>query len=174
MSTQNKLAAGADFPALSLPKVGGGEIKLGGPPAGWRMLVVYRGKHCPVCKRYLKTLDGLLDEYRAAGVDVAVASGDPKEKAETEAAEEGWRFPVGYDLSPDQMRKLGLYISNPRSTQETDRPFPEPGLFLINPEGKAQIIDIGNSPWSRPDLANILNGVKIIQERNYPIRGTAD
>ncbi len=173
MSTQNKLSAGAEFPALSLPKVGGGEIKLGGSGA-WQMLVVYRGKHCPVCRRYLKVLGELLDGYKAAGVQVAVASGDPKEKAEIEVVEENWRFPVGYDLSVDQMRKLGLYISNPRSPQETDRPFPEPGLFLINPEGRAQIIDISNAPWSRPDLANILGGVKMIQERNYPIRGTAD
>ena len=32
-------------------------------------------------------------------------------------------FPVGYDLSLDQMRKLGLYISTPRSEKETDRRF---------------------------------------------------
>ena len=44
---------------------------------------------------------------------------------------------------------------------------------MINPEGKVQIIDISNAPWSRPDLANILNGIKIIKERNYPIRGMA-
>ena len=173
MGTQNKLSAGAEFPALSLPKAGGGEIKLGGA-GGWQLLVVYRGKHCPVCRKYLKVLGELLDGYRAAGVQVAVASGDPREKAETEVVEENWQFPVGYDLSVEQMRKLGLYISDPRSPQETDRPFPEPGLFVINPEGKAQIIDISNAPWSRPDLANILGGVKMIQERNYPIRGTAD
>ena len=173
MSTPNKLSAGTEFPALSLPKAGGGEIKLGGS-GSWQMLVVYRGKHCPVCRRYLKVLGELLDGYRAAGVQVTVASGDPKEKAEAEVVEENWQFPVGYDLSVEQMRKLGLYISNPRSPQETDRPFPEPGLFVINPEGKAQIIDISNAPWSRPDLANILGGVKMIQERNYPIRGTAD
>jgi len=172
MTTTSKLQAGVEFPSLSMPKVGGGEMKVGGS-GGWQMLVVYRGKHCPQCKKYLKGLGGLLDEYRATGVDVLVASGDPKEKAETEVVEAGWSFPVGYDLSQDQMRKLGLYISNPRSETETDRPFPEPGLFLINPEGKAQIIDISNAPWSRPDLANILNGVKMIKERNYPIRGTA-
>jgi len=173
MSTRTKLEAGAAFPPLSLPKVGGGDTKVGGN-TGWQMLVVYRGKHCPQCKRYLKGLDGMLDDYRAAGVEVVAASADPKEKAETEVAEEGWRFPVGYDLSQDQMRRLGLYISNPRSAEETDRPFAEPGLFLLNPEGKAQIIDISNAPWSRPDLASILNAVKVIKERNYPVRGTAD
>ena len=33
------------------------------------------------------------------------------------------------------MQALGLYVSTPRSPQETDRPFAEPGLFLINPDG---------------------------------------
>lgn len=171
MSTTTKMQAGAIFPSFTLPRAGGGEIKVGGTGA-WQLLVVYRGKHCPVCRRYLKGLGELLKDFRALGVEVLVVSADPKEKAESELEEEGWTFPVGYDLSLDQMRKLGLYISEPRSPQETDRPFAEPGLFLVNPEGRAQIIDISNAPWARPDLASILGGVKVIQERNYPIRGT--
>jgi hypothetical protein len=70
------------------------------------------------------------------------------------------------------MQALGLYVSNPRSPQETDRPFSEPGLFLINPAGQVQLIDISNAPFARPDLAGIARGAKRIQEMNYPIRGT--
>ena len=70
------------------------------------------------------------------------------------------------------MQQLGLYISHPRSPQETDRPFAEPGLFLINPAGQAQIIDISNAPFARPDLASIARAAKRIQDMNYPIRGT--
>jgi len=171
MSAIPKLQAGAAMPALSVPKVGGGDIKIG--DAGrWQMVVVYRGKHCPICRRYLKGLDGLLEQFRALGAEVVAISGDPREKAETEAAEEGWRFPVGYGLTPEQMRTLGLYISEPRSPQETDRPFPEPGLFVVNPQGRAQVIDISNAPFARPDLQSVLNGLKFVQEKNYPIRGT--
>lgn len=136
------------------------------------MLVVYRGKHCPVCRKYLKTLDDLSHQFNALGVEVLAVSADPKERAESEAREEGWRFPVGYGLSPEQMRSLGLYISEPRSPQETDRPFPEPGLFVVNPEGKVQIVDVSNAPFARPDLNNVLQGLKFIQEKQYPIRGT--
>ena len=75
-------------------------------------------------------------------------------------------------MTPDQMRALGLYISEPRSAQETDRPFAEPGLFVVNPEGNVQIVEISNAPFARPDLAGILHGIKVIQERNYPVRGT--
>lgn len=170
MANSMKLAAGGGFPAVTVPRLGGGVVA---PSAGegWRMLVVYRGKHCPLCKIYLKTLDGLLDEFKAAGVTVMVASGDEEAKAAADVQEHGWRFPVGYAMSAEQMRALGLYVSDPRP-QETDRPFPEPGLFLINPQGNLQIVDVSNAPFARPDLAGVLRGVKLIQERHYPIRGT--
>ncbi|MHA1114391.1 MAG: thioredoxin peroxidase, partial [Alphaproteobacteria bacterium] len=101
-------------------------------------------------------------------------SGDPKEKADADKAELGITFPVAYGLTPDQMRGLGLYISSPRSPEETDRLFPEPALFAINPKGEIQIADISNAPFSRPGLANILSGLTLIQKRDYPIRGTAE
>jgi peroxiredoxin len=172
VNAKQKLQAGATMPRLTLPKVGGGDIALGGE-GRWQMVVVYRGKHCPLCRRYLKTLDDLLEDFRSIGTEVVAVSGDPKEKAESEVSEEGWRFPVAYDLSPEEMRTLGLYISEPRSPQETDRLFPEPGLFVVNPKGKAHIIDVSNAPFARPDLQGVLNGLKFIRERDYPIRGTA-
>lgn len=171
MTTTSKIAAGAAFPEMSWPTTSGAPLDVASAQ-GWRMLAVYRGKHCPLCKKYFKTLDGMVEDFNAAGVTVAAVSADPKEKADADVAEFGWRFPVGYGMTTDQMKLLGLYISEPRSTQETDRPFAEPGLYVVNPEGKVQIVEISNAPFARPDLAGILHGIKIIQERNYPIRGT--
>lgn len=171
MTQGSRPQAGAEFPAISMPKAGGGNLTLGGP-GSWQAVVVYRGKHCPLCRRYLKILDDLLDEYTKAGIGVVAVSADPKEKAESQAAEEGWRFPVGYDLTLEQMRTLGLYISDPRSPQETDRPFAEPGLFVVNAEGRVQAVDISNAPYARPDLASLLSGIKNTKEKNNPVRGT--
>lgn len=171
MQTMMKLAAGAAFPSLPFASVAGPTVDVASM-AGWRLLVVYRGKHCPLCKQYFATLKGLSGDLAAAGVSIVTVSADPKEKAEADVASEGWTFPVGYGLTLDQMRTLGLYVSEPRSPQETDRPFAEPGLFVINPEGRVQIVDVSNAPFARPDLAAILRGIKIIQERQYPIRGT--
>jgi peroxiredoxin len=171
MTHSMKRSAGAPFPAVRVARLGGGELD----PAvmdGWRLLVVYRGKHCPLCKPYLSTLDGLLETFAEAGVQVMAVSADPEEKAAADLAQFGWRFPLGHGLTMEQMRALGLYISEPRSPQETDRPFAEPGLFLINPEGRVQLLDISNAPFARPDLAAIARGAKRIQEMNYPIRGT--
>lgn len=172
MAVERKIAPGAQMPKMSLPAVDGGQVQLGGE-GRWQVAVVYRGRHCPLCRKYLKTLDGLLDDFRGIGADVIALSGDPRDRAHEEAIEENWRFPVACEISQDQMRELGLYISEPRSEQETDRPFPEPGLFVTNPEGKVHIVDVSNAPFARPDLQGVLNGLRFIQEKNYPIRGTA-
>jgi peroxiredoxin len=173
MAMSEKLGAGAPVPAITLDKVGGGKVTIGGARDKWQLVVVYRGKHCPICKRYLAGLKDLVDGYATAKTDVVAVSGDPREKAESFMAEIQPNFPVGYGLSIADMRRLGLYVSSPRSPQETDQPFAEPGLFVVNPKGEAQIVDISNAPFARPDLAAILKGLQFIQEKGYPIRGTA-
>lgn len=167
-----KLEAGAAMPAMTLPAVGGGEVKIGGG-GRWQLVIVYRGKHCPICTRYLQTLEGMKGDFAGRETEIVAVSGDPREKAEAHAGELGLSVPVGYGLSVEQMRALGLYVSSPRSTQETDRPFAEPGTYLVNPDGKIQIVDISNAPFSRPDLAGLVRGIGVIQDKDYPIRGTA-
>ncbi|MEH6526080.1 MAG: peroxiredoxin-like family protein [Sneathiella sp.] len=171
----DKLAPGSIFPEVIVPTVAGGQVilgKAGSDNDHWQLVVVYRGKHCPICARYLTTLKELESEFGAQGVDIVAVSGDGIEKAKTQVEEGELSFPVGYDLQPSQMEALGLYISDPRSPQETDQPFAEPGLFAIRPDGQIQIIDISNAPFARPDLNSILKGITFIREKGYPIRGT--
>ncbi|MEE8188646.1 MAG: peroxiredoxin-like family protein [Kiloniellales bacterium] len=167
-----KLQSGGPMPEMVLPALGGGEVKLGGT-GRWQLVIVYRGKHCPICAHYLTEMEGMKDDFAKLSTEVVAVSCDPKEKAEAHAGELGLSLPVGYDLSIAQARDLGLYVSNPRSAEETDRPFTEPGTFLVNPEGNLHIIDISSAPFARPPLAGLLRGISFIQERNYPIRGTA-
>lgn len=169
----NKIAAGADLPEMTLPTVGGGEVQIGGSRDGWQALFVYRGLHCPICKTYLAKLEARLGEFAGFGAEVVTVSGDPKEKAEAFAEQAGLTFPVAYGLSVEQMRLLGLYISAPRSDTETDRPFPEPALFVTTPEGKVQIVEIANAPFVRPDLDLIVRGLDRAKD-GYPIRGTME
>lgn len=171
-----KLTAGYALPNITIAKLGGGEIHLSKASKGydWRMVVVYRGKHCPICTKYLSTLNDLLPEFNDIGVDVVAVSADSAEKAGIQLGEINPNFDVGYGLTLVQMHQLGLYISNPRSAEETDRPFAEPALLVINDKGELQIIDISNAPFARPELNSILMGLKFIRnpENNYPIRGT--
>lgn len=168
------LQSGEAFPKQDVPRLGGGTMTLGSPQKGrdWQMVVVYRGLHCPICKKYLTKLEEIKDRFYDNGIDIAVVSGDPEEKAQAMADELGLGVPVGYGLSIDQMQKLGLYVSHPRGPQETDRPFPEPGLFVVNGEGKLHIVDVSNAPFSRPDLESLAGGLEFIRGNDYPIRGT--
>lgn len=168
------LSAGSTFPKTDVAGLGGAAITLGAPAGGhdWQMVVVYRGLHCPLCKNYLSKLQELEPDLNALGVDVVAVSGDPQEKAQAFADEKDLSIAMGYGLSVDQMKTLGLYISEPRSAQETDRPFPEPAVFVVNDTGAIQIIDISNAPFARPDLQGLTNGIKFVRANDYPVRGT--
>ncbi|KLV05539.1 thioredoxin peroxidase [Photobacterium aquae] len=174
--TSGKLKAGSIFPAIALPTLTGTDVILGVPQQGtdWQMVVIYRGRHCPLCTRYLNELETLREQFGALGIDIVVASADSEEQLRTHMDNLSVSFPIGYGLNIEQMQQLGLYISHPRSAQETDHPFAEPGLFVINENNEIQIIDISNAPFARPDLKTLLAGLAFIRnpENNYPIRGT--
>lgn len=168
-----KPAAGGALPVLSFPKVGGGSLSVGGARERWTLFVVYRGKHCGRCKKYLTILEGMKGEWEKAGFDIVAVSADPQEKAQADIAEFGWSFDIGYGLSETQMKDLGLYISDPLSPSETDRRFAEPGIFCVRPDGTNQIVAISNGPAARPDLAELLDGMIFTIENDRPARGMA-
>jgi peroxiredoxin len=148
----------------------GGDISIGGARERWSMLVVYRGRHCPRCKRYLNKLQAMLSQWQAL-LDLAVVSADDHTKAAADLAEFGWTFPLGYGLSEAQMGALGLYISDPISEAETTTRFAEPGVFVVRPDGTLMLTDISNGPAARPDLNELLDGVRFNIENDRPTRG---
>lgn len=166
----SKFEAGAAFPDFTWQSTADEEVTPALVP-GWRLLVIYRGKHCPICKSYLTTLNGMQDDLAKAEVAVWALSSDPLERAKGEAIENGWTLPILTGLGQEEMRTLGLYISSPRSTDETDRNFAEPATFLINPGGNVQIVEISNAPFARPDLKGLVQGIKFVKDQDYPVRG---
>ena len=78
---------------LSLTSIDGGRVTIGGVSERWVMLFVYRGRHCPRCKRYLNKLNEILDKWQAL-LDVIVVSADSKEKAIADRDQFGWQFLV--------------------------------------------------------------------------------
>ena len=71
------------------------------------------------------------------------------------------------------MRELGLYVSEPLSEAETTDLFSEPGTFAIRPDGSLMLVDISNGPAARPDLDELLDGMKFNINNDRPVRGTA-
>ncbi|WP_020209915.1 peroxiredoxin-like family protein [Gilvimarinus chinensis] len=175
MYTQ-KLHAGSEFPALQVKNLAGDTVNLASTDSDsdWKMVVVYRGKHCPICTKYLNELETYVSDLKKLGVDLVAVSADSEAQLKAHMDKLDINFPIAYGLSQEQMLQLGLYISTPRNAEETDHNFAEPALFVINAEGNIQIIDISNAPFSRPDLKSVISGLKFIRdpENNYPIRGT--
>lgn len=174
--TTTKLAAGDTFPSLVVPGLDGDshDISKSTGNADWHMLVVYRGRHCPMCTKYLNALEPFQERLAAIGISLSVVSGDSFEQLQSHLEKLDGTFPLYYGLTVEQMKELGLYISHPRSPKETDHPFAEPGLFVINHEGALQVVDISNNPFVRPALETLVSGLEWIRnpDNNYPIRGT--
>ena len=171
--TAHKPRVGKTIEKLSLQPVDGGPpIVVGESKDRWTMLFVYRGRHCPRCKRYLNKLNQALDSWLDV-MDVVVVSADTQAKAQDDRDEFGWNFDLCYGLTVPQMRALGLYVSEPLSEAETTDLFAEPGAFAIRPDGTLMLVDISNGPAARPDLDELLDGMTFNIENDRPVRGTA-
>ena len=181
--TGQKFTPGERCPNFQIAGVGGKQLTLSeiAIPGNWKLIVFYRGLHCPFCISYIKELNDMRASFAESNVQVLAVSADPLEKASRFAQENGIEIELGYDISIRQMNKLGLYISDPANDAETDRPFCEPGLFVVNAEGLVHILDISNAPFSRPELQKIKRALDYIRlpkqqrqdtyDANYPIRG---
>ena len=87
----DKPASGERFPDVTVPRLGGGELRLGKPvdDHDWQIVVVYRGKHCPICKTDLTELERTAPDFARASVGVVAVSGDPEDRARTFIEEPG-------------------------------------------------------------------------------------
>lgn len=172
----NKPKPGQPFPKIEVPQVGGGSLDLGerSTDDNWKLLVVYRGRHCPICTRYLNELNAIVPQLAELGVDVAAVSADSEARANEQLAQVNPDFPVGHNLSIPQMEELGLYISSPRHGMDVEAPFAEPGLFVIDQTGETRVADISNVPFARPDLGSMLKGITFMRgmKGDFPANGT--
>ena len=135
------------------------------------MIVIYLGLHCPICKTYTAKIEAQKDKFDELETDIVFISGDTAKKVKDFASEVGLNLPIAYDLSIQRIRQLGLDISVSR-LNETDRPFPEPGLFVFNEKGQPHILEISNAPLIRPEPELIIRCIMHIKKNNYPNRGT--
>ena len=119
-----------------------------------------------MCTEYLTKLKDHIPDLADIGIDVVAASADSKEQLDahlnrTDKHRLGEvNFPIAYGLNEDDLLALGTYISCLRSDKETDHPFAEPALFVINEHGTVQVVDYSNNPFVRPELATLVRGLK--------------
>lgn len=170
------LQPGQSFPAIIVPTLGRKKRALyeASGKNKWQLVIVYRGRHCPLCTRYLKEIDETLDQFASLNVDVIAVSADNEAQATEQMEQVNPRFDIGYDLTMAQMEELGLFISGPQNGQNVLRPFAEPGLFVINEKGNIRILDVSNVPFARPSVASMLMGLNYLRQNDgaFPINGT--
>ena len=166
---------GSQAPELSVDTVGGRGWTLSEQePERFTMIVFYRGRHCPVCRKYIGELDGLVGDFAERGVDVIAVSGDDEDRAEQ--SREEWELEnveIGYGLSEDQMAAWGLFVSSALLDDEPDR-FSEPGLFLVDAENRVFYATVNSMPFGRPPLSEMLDAVDFVIGKDFPARGIVE
>ncbi len=71
-------------PDLNIQLVNGTQWKLSEQsPKNFTMLLFYRGKHCPVCKKQLQELQSSLSKFTDRGVNVIAINSEYEEVGET-------------------------------------------------------------------------------------------
>ena len=173
--TNIKLQPGSDFQPFDVFDLNGNAVTLGKHDNHWQMIIIYRGRHCPLCTKFLNKLETYRQRLQDTQINIVAVSADSKEQLEEHLGNLSVDFPMFYGLTEAQMKSLGVYISLPRSKKETDHNFPEPAMFIINKMGQLHVVDIANNPFVRPDLETLVSGLEWIKnpDNNYPIRGTA-
>jgi peroxiredoxin len=164
-------------PTLMVWLAGGGVFELATEPATtFTLIVFYRGRHCPVCRSYLRSLEEHLEQFSQRGVTVVAVSTDTVERAE--AAKADWnlaRLRIGYGLTLSDARRWGLFVSASRGKTslgiEEPALFPEPGLFLVRPDGTLFFSSVQSMPFARPRFDDILGAIDYVLKNDYPPRG---
>ncbi|MBJ7882835.1 redoxin domain-containing protein [Gelidibacter salicanalis] len=141
-------------------------------PENFTRLVVYRGKYCPICKKYLQTIQKHIKAFSEKGVNVIAISSDSEKRAK--ATYEEWKvkdLPIGYNFPITDARTWGLAIS--KGIKEEPEEFIEPALFLIRPDQTLYTSSIQTMPFARPEIEDLLKSIDFIIKEAYPARGEA-
>lgn len=171
-----KILPGRPMPDITLPAIGKNSTwRLAEKPRGkYRLLVVYRGHHCPLCKKQLESIAQQLAEFESRKVDVIALSCDNEGRA-TKSYNE-WQVdgvPIAYGLPVDEALNWGLFVSTAVKDVEPDL-FSEPGLFLLDEKSEVRALWVQSVPFARPSISDILQAIDFIEENSYPPRGTVE
>ncbi len=160
-------------PDFTVPMTDGGQFQLN-QRAGdnFTLLLFYRGLHCPICKGQLRDLQSKLSDFSERGVAVVAISMDDQERAQKSAEDWGIdELMLGYGLSEEMARQLGLYVSVGRPDSPEPAIFSEPALFLVRPDQTLYFASVQSMPFTRPPLDQLMMGIDYALANDYPARG---
>ena len=169
------LVPGQKAPDLDLPLTIDARFELSKQqPENFTMLVFYRGKHCPICKKYLEEIGAKLETITKRGINVFAVSMDSEDRAMVSDREwETHDLPLVHSMTEDKAREYGLYISEKREGSEEPDRFSEPGMVLVRPDGTVFMVQTQSAPFTRPDIDQLMSNLGFVMKNDYPARGTA-
>jgi peroxiredoxin len=152
------LANGSVFPALDLPAVGGGTMRLPDDLAGsWAVVIIYRGHWCPYCKAQLTAYQRALPNLTEAGIRVAALSVDDEEHATEMARRHGLEFPIGYDADAQRV------AATLQSYQHNDPAYLESSGFVLDPDTRIVVAAYSSNAIGRLLPDDVLGLVRYAQ-----------
>jgi peroxiredoxin len=129
-----RLENGQTFPALQLPRVGGGTVSLPDELAGdFGVVLVYRGSWCPYCNAQLAAVSRAKQGLDEAGVQVVALSVDDEATSTALADKLRLTFPLAHSADADQVAAaIGAYVNDdPRYLQSTGVVLAPDGTVVI-------------------------------------------
>lgn len=167
------LIPGQPVPALDLPLTIGAQYDLSKQrPDNFTLVAFYRGSHCPLCRSYLEEMGSKVEALSEHGINPVAVSMDARERAMT--VDSDWKtgdLPLAYAMDEDTAREWGLYISQARDGSDEPEVFSEPGMFLVRPDGTLYMSQVQSAPFTRPPLDELIEGIEVALEQDYPSRG---
>lgn len=140
------------------------------------LICFYRGLHCSICAPYLNSLEEHVPLFAERGVATIAISSDDRERARRMAEKVNAKaLRIGYGLDLAKARQWGLYLSASRGKTsvgiEEPAIFPEPGIFMVQPDRSLYWAMVQSMPYARPHFPDLLNALDRVIEVNYPARG---
>ena len=155
----SRLQNGQQFPALSVPAVGGGTISLPRDLAGsYGIVLINRGTWCPYCNAQLASFSRASQALAELGVKVISLSADDQAAAAALVARHKLAFPVGHSADAAKIAAAtGAYLNDdPRYLQSTG--------FILAPDGTVLIAVYSSGAIGRLVADDVTGFIRYVQE----------
>lgn len=135
-----QLSEGSDAPDFSLTDLKGKTIRLSDYRGKW-VLIDFWGSWCGPCRNSNPSLVKMYAKYKNKGLEIiGLAVNDREDKLREAIAQDGITWP-NVDLAQNETGASLTMLYNLRSV---------PTKFLVNPEGKIELIEVGYQPGDDP------------------------
>lgn len=158
----SRLYNGEQFPALSVPAVGGGTISLPDDLAGsYGIVLIYRGSWCPYCNAQLAAFSRATEALNALGAKVVALSVDDEATASEFVAKRKLAFPVGHSADAEKVAAVtGAYTNgDPQYLQSTG--------FVLAPDGTVLTAVYSSAAIGRLVADDVVGFIRYLQEHEH-------